>query len=138
VRDAIRIDGLTEFTRNLAQFEAALPRALRLATGDAADAVVDYARPRVPRRTGRARQSLRATSIGGAVRLTEGGPRAPYMPWLDFGGRVGRRGSVHRPYLRRGRYLHKGYIVKRDTGVIQKVLSRALLNAADRAGIEVT
>ncbi|WP_307962251.1 hypothetical protein [Salinispora arenicola] len=53
---------------------------------DAAQVVVDWARPRVSRRSGRAARSLRVASTGKAVRVRAGGARVPYYPWLDFGG----------------------------------------------------
>lgn len=60
------------------------------------------ARGRVPYRTGRARESYQ---VSGA-RITFGGPQAPYVPWLEFGGKTGRKKSVKRPYVKAGRYLY--------------------------------
>lgn len=73
---------------------------------DIAKAVAADARARVPHRTGRAQQSYRAQ--GAAVVFGDG---VPYVPWLEFGGQVGRkgtdgRGTVKRPYLREGRYVY--------------------------------
>lgn len=133
--EAIRVEGLAEFSRNLKRLDAELPKALRIALNDAADVVVGHARPRIPRRRGRARASLRVASTRTRVRVRAGGKRAPHYPWLDFGGRVGRNRSVKRPFLREGRYLYKSYFDKRaDIGA---VLERALLRVAAEAGIEV-
>jgi hypothetical protein len=63
----------------------------------------------VPRRTGRAGGTIKAASTRTEARVSEGGARAPYMPWLDFGGRVGRKNSVKRPFLKEGRYIWKSF-----------------------------
>jgi len=133
--DAIRVDGLAQFSRNLRKLNADLPKALRIALNDAANVVVDYARPRVPRRTGRAQSTIKARSTRTAVRVVAGGRRAPYFPWLDFGGRVGRRKSVRRAFYAEGRYLWVGLRVKRPE--FEAALTKALLDAARSAGVEV-
>jgi hypothetical protein len=135
--DPIKVEGLAEFSRNLKKLDNDLPKALRVALNDAADVVVGYARPRVPRgKTGRARGSLKTKSTRTKVRVSGGGRRAPYYPWLDFGGKVGRNQSVSRPFLKQGRYLYKGYFVKRAE--FTTALNKALINVAERAGVEVT
>lgn len=133
--DAIRITGLAEFSRNLKKLDADLPKALRVALNEAADVVVDYARPRIPKRSGRAQRSLKARSTRTEVRVSAGGNRAPYYPWLDFGGRVGRNRSVQRPFLKEGRYIYAGYFAKRKE--FTEVLEAALLKTAEAAGVAV-
>src|SRR6266516_6672861 len=98
--EAIRIDGLAEFTRNLRKLDAEVPKALRVALNGCAEIVLGYARPRVPSRSGRAASTLRARSTRTAVRVSAGGRRAPYYPWLDFGGRVGRHKKTRRAFIR--------------------------------------
>ena len=68
---------------------------------DIAKAVASDARARVPHRSGRAQASYR--SSGAAVLWGDG---VPYVPWLEFGGKVGRKDSVSRPYTRKGRYVY--------------------------------
>ncbi len=67
---------------------------------DIAKGVVSDARAKVPHRTGAAQASYRAN--GTAVSMGD----VPYVPWLEFGGKVGRKNSVSRPYKRGGRYLY--------------------------------
>lgn len=133
--DAIRVDGLAEFSRNLRKLDADLPKALRIALNEAADVVVDYATRHVPTRTGRAKRSLKARSTRTEARVSGGGNRAPHYPWLDFGGKVGRNKSVSRPFYSDGRYIYKGYFARRDE--FGEVLTRALLGVAEQAGIAV-
>lgn len=135
--EAIKVDGLAEFNRNLRKLRSDLPKALRVALNEAADVVVDEARPGIPTRSGRARRSVRKASTRTEVRVRGGGNRAPYYPWLDFGGRVGRGRSVVRPFKKEGRYIYDAYFRKRDSGEFQEVLSKALLGVAASAGVEV-
>lgn len=134
----IRIEGLAQLNRALKQVDGDLPKALRLALNQATDLVVGYARPRVPRRSGRAAASIKAASTRTKARVSGGGARAPYYPWLDFGGRVGRSKSVRRPFLREGRYIYKGYFQARDSDEFSNALDRALTRVIREAGLEVT
>ena len=134
--DTIRVDGLREFTRSLKALDAAAPKAQRKALNDAAEIVLGYARPRVPKRSGRAAASLKPRSTQTAVRVAAGGSRAPYYPWLDFGGRVGRRKSVRRPFIGDGRYIYPALAAKQEEFLA--AMSAALIDAARSAGLEVT
>lgn len=133
--EAIKIKGLAEFARNLKKLDSELPKALRIALNDAANVVVDYAKPLVPRRTGRAKASIKAKSTRNLVRVGAGGKRVPYFAWLDFGGAVGRQKSVKRPFYKEGRYIYKGYFAKRDD--FEGALTKALLDVAAQAGVVV-
>jgi hypothetical protein len=158
VTGAIRVDGLREFTRNLKRLDSNLPKMVRIALNEAAGLVADDAARLVPRRSGRAARSLRARSTRTEARVTGGGPRAVYYPFLDFGGTVGRGkraavavgrgrrrtadqaargGSVKRPFYADGRYLYPTYYRHRDSGRFQAVLSTALVDVARQAGIGV-
>lgn len=68
---------------------------------DIAKGVAADARARVPRRTGRAQASYKA--VGSALSIGDG---VPYVPWLEFGGKVGRGEGSRRPYIKGGRYLY--------------------------------
>lgn len=133
----IRIEGLASFNRKLRQVDAQLPKALRVAMNKAADLVIDDARTLVPKRSGRAAASIKAASTRTAVRVRAGGAKAPYYPWLDYGGRVGRRKATVRPFHKEGRYLWPTYFKHRDSGRLQRMLERSLINVAYRAGMEV-
>ena len=135
--EAIKVEGLREFSRRLRAMDRDLPKGLRIALNAAAQTVVDEASPRVPRRTGRAADSLKPKSTRTLARVSGGSSRAPYYPWLDFGGRVGRRNSVARPYRRDGRYLYPAYRRLRASGAFEDALSEALAEIANKAGIEV-
>lgn len=135
--EAIKIEGLNEFVRNLKRLDGDLPKAVRRAFNSAADVVVADARPRIPQRSGRAASSVRARSTQTAARVVGGGAKAPWYPWLDFGGRVGRRRSVVRPFLKEGRYIYAAYFRRRQAGDFERVMTDSLLDVVRGAGIEV-
>lgn len=137
--DPIKIEGLNEFVRNLKTLDSNLPKAVRVAFNQAAQLVVDKARPGVPSNTGKARSSVKARSTQTQARVIGGGARVAYYPWLDFGGkRTGRGGgAARRPYYKEGRFIYKAYGDMRDGGQIESVMLAALLDVVRGAGIEV-
>lgn len=133
--EPIKIDGLAQFSRNLKKLDNDLPKALRLANNEAGQLIVNYAKPKVPKDSGKAASTVKAKSTRTEGRVTGGSAKYPYYPWLDFGGRVGRRKSVSRPYLKSGRYLYAG--LSAEFGEIMRVLNNALIDVAKQAGVEV-
>jgi hypothetical protein len=133
--EAIKVSGLREFQRNLKKLDAELPKALRLAFNGAAQVVVEDARPKVPTLTGKAASTVKARSTQTASRVVGGGNKAPYYPWLDFGGKVGRRRSVTRPFLNSGRYIYDAYFDNRAR--YSELLLQGLLDVATAANLEV-
>lgn len=131
----VDIQGLTEVNKALRRMDADLPKAMRMALNDAADLIVSEARPRVAKRSGRARGTMRTQSTRTEARVTAGGSRAPYYPWLDFGGRVGRARSVSRPVLSRGRYIYDAYFRNRDE--FRELLVNNIKRVASSAGLEL-
>lgn len=135
--DPVKIDGLSEFIRGLKKMDRDLAKAVRLAFNEAAKVVVSDAQPMVPRRSGRAAASIKAKSTQTRARVSGGGSRAPYYPWLDFGGAVGRNNSVRRPFFTEGRYIYHSYFSKRASGEFERVMVKALIGVAKSAGMEV-
>lgn len=133
--EPIKIDGLAQFVRNLRKLDGELPKAVRVAMNAGAEVVVQYVQPRVPRRSGRAARSIRPQSTRTAVRVSAGGRRASYYPWLDFGGRVGPRKTTRRPFIPEGRYLYPAYEATR--GELYSAMARALVDVVRGAGIEL-
>lgn len=131
--DAIRIQGLNEFTRNLKRLDDELPKVLRVAFNTAGTTIVTEARAGVPKRTGRAQGSVKAKSTQTAFRIVGGSKKVPYYPWLDFGGKTPIGGT--RPFRRDGRYIYASYFKHRDE--LGGLLEAALIDAARAAGVEV-
>jgi hypothetical protein len=132
----ITIRGIADLQRALRQMDADLPKQLRVILNQATDVVIDWAVPRIPRRTGRAAGSVKAKSSQREARVSMGGRRAPYMPWLDFGGKVGRNRSVERPFLKRGRYLYAGLEANGED--VQRIMAEGLAALAQSSGLEVS
>jgi hypothetical protein len=129
----IKIEGLAEFNRSLRKLDSNLPKALRLANNDAAGIVSGAAKPKVRRRSGRAQSSVKTRSTRTEARVSGGSKRVPYYAWLDFGGRVGRKNSVKRPFITSGRYLYPAYAKNRGR-VLDRLVDR-LREVCREAGI---
>lgn len=135
--DAIRIDGLKEFQRALKTMDDQLPKQIRVILNRATQVVIDWAVPRIPKKTGRAAASVKARSSQREARVAMGGRRAPYMPWLDFGGQGRNPGKpAPRPFIRKGRYLYAGLDAKHDD--VTEIMTKGLAELAESAGLEMT
>jgi hypothetical protein len=134
--DRIEVAGLREFRAALKRADAELPKQVRLVLNDAMGLVIDAARPKVPRRTGRAAGSLVARSTGKVARVQGGSRRAPYYAWLDFGGRVGVNRSVIRDFRKHGRYVYAGYFSRKPK--IIEALEAGVVRLARSVGWDVT
>lgn len=132
----IEIVGLREFNRALKGLDSNLPKAVRLALNEATDLVIDYAVPDIPTRTGRAARSVRAKSTRTEARVSAGGTRVPYYPWLDFGGAGPNNRPAPRPFRKSGRYLFVAYNEHRSE--FTSILERALHKVATDAGLDVS
>ena len=133
--DAVRIEGFRELRKALRALGTEAPKALRVASNQAAQLVVDRARPMVPRKSGKASASIKARSTQTATKIASGGRAAPYMPWLDYGGRVGRNDTARRPYIADGRYVYPAY--RQSKPEFSRVLNEAVRKIAEDAGVEL-
>lgn len=136
--EAIRIEGLAQFSRALRKLDADAPKGLRVALNTGARLIVTGAASKFPRKSGRAVGSLKAKSTRTEVRVSEGGPRVAYVPWLDFGGTIrlpNRRRVIERPFEPEGRFLYRTYYDEQDH--LAEVLARALIDVVRSAGLAV-
>ena len=131
----IKVQGLNEFSKNLKKISKDLPKAVRLAGNEAAQLIVSWAKPKVPKRSGKAAGSIKAASTQKTARVRAGGNRAPYYAWLDFGGRVGQKKATQRKFYSDGRYLYPALHAQRAD--IQKVYEDALINVVEDGGINL-
>lgn len=130
----IRIRGLREFESAVRIAGSRVDADLRGLGKRIAQMIVDDAKPRVPLgpgRGGHARDSIKVTASG----IEAYGSRFPYGPWLEFGGRVGRKRSVKRPFIKEGRYVFAAYDRKSDA--VKEQLQTALIDVANAAGLDV-
>jgi hypothetical protein len=134
--EPIKVTGLREFNRDLKKIDKDLPKVLRLANNDVAQLIVDWAKPKFPKKTGAAARTVKVASTRTEVRVREGSAKVPYVPWLDFGGRVGRARSIKRAFYSDGRYLWPGLIANREQATER--LAERLMEVCRAAGVDVT
>ena len=132
----ITVKGIPDLQKALRQIDKDLPKELAAGLAEAAEIVVRHAKPLVPRRTGAAQGSMKVRRQQRAAAVVVGGAKAPYYPWLDFGGRVGRNKSIARPFIKAGRYIYPT-LKDRDAEVKAKV-DEVLERLAKQAGFETT
>lgn len=102
----IEVGGLAQLSRGLKAIDAGAPKELRIALNSAAQMLVDEAKPTVPTLTGAARRSLVAKSTRTSARVAAGGKKAPWFPWLDFGGKGKSGRPAPRDFYKEGRYVY--------------------------------
>lgn len=131
----IRIDGLKDAQSALRAIDDGLGKVLRQTLNVGSALVVKETLPWMPRRTGRAQASVRASSTQNKARVTEGSNKAPYVPWLDFGGRRPGDSAPRKNWGHAGRYVWRTLGVHNDE--IMEELSTALVALVRSVGLEV-
>lgn len=139
----VEVKGLGDLARAFKQVDRELNQEMKRRLKDVVQGVADTAIQRMPHRTGRAQTSVkaRASDRGGAI--AAGGTAAPYYPFLDFGGSVGRghvpgvggSGAIKRSMPDGGRYIYPALIERRDD--INKGVEEAVEEVAKQAGFDV-
>ena len=109
----IKVDGLKAFAASVRKLDKEAAKGLKPALNECSTFLIAKTRPKIPTRTGRA---------------------APYYPWLDFGGRTGRKKSVVRPFIKEGRYLYP--TLGEHQAEFDKIMQRNLTKVAESAGLE--
>lgn len=140
--EKVQIRGLRELSTAFKRVDVEIAKQLRVEFGEIARNIVGIARPRVPVRTGRAASSIKPRSAQRGAGVALGGARAEYMPWLEFGGSVGRGhipraggGAIKRPYLGHdGQYVVQA--VKDERDETQAAAFAAVEHAARSAGFD--
>lgn len=118
----VQVEGVREVADALKAIDKGLVKELRKGMAEAAEIVAAEARSRVPSKSGRAASSIKAKGGNRGAGISFGGTKAPYYPWLDFGGSVGRghepgrafSGAVKRPIVEGGRYVYPALAAKQD------------------------
>ena len=135
VTSKVEVTGLAEFNRGLRKLDSEAPKQLRLALNEAAELLITRVRPQIPKRTGTAAGSLKTKSTRTSARIAVGGRKAPYYPWLDFGGKTGPGKSVERKFYTEGRYIYPT-LAKVGPEIAEKLGSTIRAVARD-AGLDV-
>lgn len=133
--EPIRVQGLRELRQALRDVDSDLGPALRKALNAAGETIVENTPPWMPKKTGLARNSVKVRSTQREARVVEGGNRAPWVPWLDFGGKRP-KDKDGRPFRKRGRFIYTTYGKRTDE--ITETLNEVLVELARGAGFEVS
>lgn len=100
------VNGLRDLTKALKAADQEAVDAMKAALKAIAEGVAGDVRSRVPKLTGRAAASYKPRGGVKGASIAFGGAKAGYVPWLDFGGRVGPKKKTTRPVIKGGRYLY--------------------------------
>jgi len=133
----VRVRGLTELRRGLLAIDENADKELATALGQVGTGIAQSIRLVMPHKTGAAASTVASHVRLRGVSISIGTGRSnDYVPWLDFGGRVGIRGSINRTFIRGGRYLYPQIEAARTKTVA--AINVAIANAARRAGFTVS
>ena len=128
--------GLAELRRDLRRAEDAEGlRELREGLRGAANIVVRDAKGRVQSRSGRLRDSIRATMSGNRAFVVGGKARVPYYGWYDFGSRTPHRGRPRSvgPWAGTGAGPRDGRLIYPAIKANNRRIAQEVARALDRA-----
>ena len=140
----LQVRNLREVTAAMRAADKAVPRKLKEYLLPIGQMVATAAATKVPRRSGKAAASLSASSTQTGARVSFGGTKAPYFPWLDFGGSVGRghepgvpwSGAIKRPMIPSPDHLFDGRYVYPTIAEKAPEISEAALKAVLKAALD--
>jgi hypothetical protein len=132
----VHVEGLVPLRNALRLVEPTLQKKLRTRFKAVADEVAGKVRSMMPRRSGKAADSVRGgASTTTAYVITGKKSTAPYAAWLDFGGTlhpVGQRMNTQvRPRVKGGRYMYPAI------AAMQPKTERAALRAIEETAHEL-
>lgn len=137
----VQVTGLKDVQTAVARVDREAPNVLKNAFKEIAQETVRAAVGDVPHRTGAAARSYRPRATRRGASVAMGGPKAPYAPWLDWGGSTkvdptgGSQGRVYRPFEPKGRYLYPNLVDNLEQ--IQEDVAVALNRVMAQYGLEV-
>lgn len=131
----VEVGGLAQLSRALKAVDSEAPKQLRLGFNDAANLLIDRAKPKIPTVSGAARRSLVARSTRTSARVAVGGKRAPYFPWVSFGGEGRVKGRPpKREFIREGRDIYP--TLREIRPLIAQTLQDRVSAVVRKAGME--
>lgn len=129
------VGGLRDLNKALKAADLDAVDAMKAALKAIAEGVAVDVRSRVPHASGRAAASYKPRGGVKGAAIAYGGGKAPYAPWLDFGGRVGKARSVKRPIVKGGRYLYPAIADNMED--VQAKVAEAISDITGRYGFKV-
>lgn len=104
--------------------------------------VANKAASEVPKLTGKAAASIKARGNAKGASIAFGGSKAPYYPWLDFGGRIkigkkgARTGERNREFIKGGRFVYP--TIAAEEPVILEKADKLIGDIIRRHGLDTT
>ena len=139
--ETVRVTGLAELQRALRKVDDSLKSALKSEFLSIASEVVGLVQGKMPHRSGSAAASVKPKATNRGAGISFGGSKAPYEPWLDFGGTVGRGhvagqggGAIGRPIIPGGRYVYPA--MEQHKIKTEQQVEELVIRMAHRAGFE--
>lgn len=142
---AVRIEGLKEYQAALGALGPQADKLIRARLLLQAGKIAAVIRSVMPHASGRAAGSVHVGQAKQGAWIGEGAG-VPYVPWLDFGGSVGRghgrgpnMGAIHRPWMGKpgdGRYLYPQIFAHQAQTMA--VVDAAVGQAAKELGFETS
>jgi hypothetical protein len=135
---SIRILGLRELAFAFKVVSDEAPIAMKSGLKGIVENIAGKIAGRFPSLTGRAAGSVKPKATSRGAGISFGGSAAPYAPWLDFGGRVGRNKSIERPWMGRpgdGRYVYP--TIKEEHANTNRELENLIVEVARNNGFKV-
>lgn len=142
----VEVKGLAELSKAFKAVDEDVASGMKDAFLGIAREVVGTAQQRMPHNTGRAQSSVKPRATAKGAGIAFGGNKAPYMPWLDFGGSVGRghqpgqawSGAIKRDWRGKpggmGRYVYPAISDSKDE--IIKAVEELVEDAARKHSFE--
>lgn len=129
------VTGLRDLGKALKDLDTEAKQLMSNSLKGIAEGVASDVRSRVPHKTGALAASYKARgSVGGAA-IAWSGTKAPYAPWIDFGGKVGKDKSVSRPFIKGGRYLYPA--IADNMADISDLVADAINDVVTKYGLKV-
>ena len=130
----VTVRGIREVNSALKKISDETPKRLKAGLRDIAEHVVESIRTKVPFRTGKAKGSIKPRSSATGAKIAFGGTAAPYYPWLDFGGHVGRMKHTVRDFIPDGRYVYP--TIKEEGKYIRESVDDLLRHVIESADLD--
>lgn len=131
----VKVVGLVELRKALKQVSTELPKEMKTGFKAIAQSIASGAQDKMPSISGKAKGSIKPRASASGASIVFGGSAAPYEPFLDFGGKVGRNKSVVRPFIKEGRYLYP--TIKEKNTEIMEAVDKLITKVAESAGFDI-
>jgi len=130
---SVRIVGVAALRKALRDVDKNLDKAFAATLLGVAQGIATKIRGVMPRRSGAAAGTVTAHVRARGASISIGtGNSDDYVPWLDFGGHVGRQNSVYRTFIKEGRYLYPQIMAARKNTLA--AVDAAIAQAVEQAG----